>query len=265
MRLVGLAAALAAGCGGEGRCERGLEDCHEVELGRYLALEPEGEPTGALVFFHGYGGSASDYASYDWIVEGAASRDLLLVLPDGEDHSWSFVGSPQPGRDEQAFVAEVRADVLDRWPEVAPSLLVGGFSIGGSMAWDVACYQGQDWTAFLPISGGFWEPLPADCPGGPVNLRHTHGYADETVPMDGRPIGDAQQGDILAGFEVWKAEDGCAAEADAVEPVGVESCEVWRTCAAGAELRLCMHDGGHKVPDGWMDGAMAWVEALAAR
>lgn len=259
--MIALALLGSMGCESQTRCSRELDGCHEVDLGRYLAVEPELPITGALFFFHGYGGSASSYADADWIVEGSRERGLLLVLPDGQDHSWSFVGSPEQGRDEQAFLAEVRADVLARWPEAAARMWVGGFSIGGSLTWDMACYAGDSYDVFLPISGAFWDPLPESCPAGPVNLRHSHGLADETVPMEGRPIGDARQGDVYAGWEVWKASNGCADEPDGEAVVGLETCQIWSTCSSGQNLSLCLHDGGHRVPEDWFTHAMDWADA----
>ena len=79
----------------------------------------------------------------------------------------------------------VRADMLQRWPVDTKRLLVSGFSIGGTMAWDLACYRGGDYTAFAPVSGAFWDPLPERCTT-PVNLLHTHGTADDVVPMGGQ-------------------------------------------------------------------------------
>ena len=35
--------------------------------------------------------------------------------------------------------------------------------------------RGQAFAAYAPIAGAFWLPMPANCPGGPVNLSHIHG------------------------------------------------------------------------------------------
>ena len=57
-------------------------------------------------------------------------------------------------------------------------------SLRGSMAWDIACYRGEAFSA-VPASGGFWSPYEAYA--SPVSLRHTHGTADTVVPWPAAP------------------------------------------------------------------------------
>lgn len=255
-------------CNGEDelRCQEGSTRCHEVESGRYLALEPEGwdgvSELPSLVYFHGHGGSAGGTAaSADWLVDGVSAWGGLLILPDGYHNSWSHMGSPEQYRDEEVFVDQVMADAAARWP-LSDTRYVSGFSSGGSMAWDVACLRGDDFTAFLPMSGSFWEPLPTECPTGPVSLRHTHGTADTIMPLEGRAIGDAHQGDVFEGMALWRSFDGCAEEPDATVVEGLVTCQLWTTCSSGAQLALCLHDGKHAPPDGWIDHALPWADAL---
>jgi len=173
-----------------------------VKGGHYLALPPpqwDGHsPLPATVFFHGWQSSAEAFARDQKFVAQFHARGQLLILPDGLEKTWSHVGSPTQARDELVFMDAVRADMLARWPVDTKRLLVAGFSQGGSMAWDIACYRGADYAAFAPVSGAFWDPLPERC-AAPVDLLHTHGMADDVVPMGGRPIGDRwHQGNVLA-------------------------------------------------------------------
>lgn len=250
------------GCSAQ-TCSTGEEDCYDVGTGRYYAFSPDADPGKEgyklLVYFHGYGSSASKTSKKQWLRNEANRRGYLLVLPDGLDNTWAHVGSPSEARDETAFIDQVVADAETRW-SVSTQRVVGGFSQGGSMVWDVACYRGDAFSAFIPASGGFWEPLPDEC-ASPVSLRHTHGTADTVVPMAGRPIGSSRQGDIESGFERWRAANGCDVEPDAVITEGSESCEVWTSCSAGRELKLCTHPGKHKKPDGFLPRALEWAEA----
>ena len=256
-----LAGLHASGCSPQ-TCSTGEENCYDVDLGRYFAFPPSAGPTAdgykLLVYFHGYGSSASKTANKRWLRSGASDRGYLLILPDGVDNTWAHKGSPSRVRDEPAFVDDVMEDVLSRWP-ISDTRVVGGFSQGGSMAWDVACYRGDAFSAFIPASGGFWEPLPDAC-AFPVSLRHTHGTEDTVVPMAGRPIGSSHQGDIETGFGRWRATNGCGVEPDAVIIEGGESCLVWSECSAGNELKLCTHPGKHKRPDGFLPRALEWAE-----
>lgn len=253
----------------------GLEPCR-VEGGEYLALPPPGWDGAArlpaTMFFHGYGSSAGIVARDPSFAAAFAREGVLLVLPDGLERSWAHTGSPSQARDEVAFVDAVRRDLLARFPVDPARLLVTGFSQGGSMAWEVACRHGSAFAAaYAPIAGAFWEPLPqAECPGGPIDLRHVHGTTDGTVPLAGRAIrGRFRQGDVFRGMAVLRATNGCAA-ADPGRPAAEEAgdglrCEVWDRCGAeGRELRLCLHGGGHVLPEGWVGAIHAWARALPA-
>jgi polyhydroxybutyrate depolymerase len=258
-----LISGLLSGCVSDTRCPADLSGCHEVEGGRYLVLEPAGwdgqSDLPMLLYFHPYNGSDDSARSRGWLKDELDARGILGVFPNGIRGTWAHVGSPSSARDELAFLDAVLADVEARWP--VAGRLASGFSQGGSMAWDAACYRGDRFDAFLPIAGSFWEPLPETCPAGPVNLRHTHGLSDGTVPMEGRPIGQMQQGDVLEGMAIWRAVDGCAEEPDRTETVGVSTCQIWSSCGSAHELSLCLHDGAHEIPTGWVSESLDWANA----
>ena len=248
----------ASACGG-------LEPCR-VEGGQYYALPPAGwygtVPLPATIFFHGWRSHALAHARNAAFVQSFHDEGVLLVLPDGREMSWAHVGSPDQSRDELAFMDRVRVDLMERFAVDGRWLLVTGFSQGGSMVWDLACYRGADYTAFAPVSGAFWEPLPGAC-ATPVHLRHEHGTTDGVVPMTGRAIRETfRQGDVQAGMAVWRAADRCDAAPDRVEVEGASRCEVWSTCRSGKELRLCLHTGGHTMPEGTVHRIHAWARGL---
>ena len=108
----------------------------------------------------------------------------------------------------------------------------------------------------------FWEPIPESC-AGPVDLWHEHGTADEVFPMEGRPIGSAHQGSVEESLAVFRDAAGCAVDPDRTEEVDGLTCEVWSSCDAGVEQRLCLHDGGHMTVSGWVERSHAWDHADA--
>lgn len=264
---VALVASLGLACQTveETACSAGLSGCHEVEGGRYLIREPAGwdreSALPMLVYFHPYGGSDTVIRGKDWIGEGLDDQGMLGVFPNGIDNTWAHEGSPSKARDEIAFLDAVLADVASRY-DLAYAV-AAGFSQGGSMAWDAACYRGDRFEAVFPIAGAFWEPLPETCPAGPVNLRHTHGLSDGMVPMEGRPIGNSNQGDVLSGMAVWRSVNGCSEAPDRTEDVGVSTCQIWSSCASQKELILCLHGGGHEVPTGWFAESLGWAVSQA--
>ncbi len=262
--LLPTAAAKAETCGAIG------VPCN-VALGSYQAIAPEGwdgaTPLGVLLFFHGYASSGESPLKNPALMQQAADRGLLLVAPNGipsrrgSRNTWAHVGSPSDSRDELAFVDQVMADLGRHWPLDRSRFFVSGFSQGGSMAWDVACYRGEDFTGFAPIAGAFWTPLPEDCPSGPVALRHVHGTDDGVVPMEGRSIGSQwRQGDVKLGMAIRRDANACAAAPDETVTQGRLTCEIWSSCEGGQPLALCLHDGGHSIRAEWVGQGIDWIE-----
>ncbi|HRY24666.1 MAG: polyhydroxybutyrate depolymerase [Geminicoccaceae bacterium] len=243
-----------------------------VPGGTYHLAAPAGwdgtTPLPAVLFFHGYGSSGAAVVGNSALRDSVTGRGYLLIAPDGREpepgrrRSWAHQGSPDSGRDENAFIGEVMADVAARVPLRRDGVLVSGFSQGGSMAWHVACSMGGDFAAFAPVSGAFWRPHPEGCTGEPVRLLHLHGLADTVVPLEGRPIGERwHQGDVFEALAQLRAEAGCGSQPDRISIEDGRRCRAWTSCAPGGELELCLHDGGHELPADWLGRALDWFEA----
>ena len=248
----------------------------EVADGTYFVRPPANwdghSPLPAVVFLHGYSGSAEGVMADEGFGRTLSDAGILLVAPQGleragQQRSWSFPGKALPGRDDIAFIGSVVDDVARRYPLDRTRLVASGFSVGGSMVWYLACHGGP-FAAYAPVAGAFWKPEPTDCPGGPQSLRHVHGEADRTVPMTGRsirtPTGTITQGDVLNGMATWRRIDGCSDKPDAVSRTDSMACSTWsgRTCRSGRELVLCLHTGEHVVDAAWIVDAIRWAGGL---
>ena len=241
----------------------GPDDLCAVEDGQYLALLPDDwdgtEKLPTFIHFHGYGGTAVALYEKGSFTDPMGEVRALAIYPDGRNNTWAHTGSPSSARDELAFFDAVLADVLDKFPVDRERLIISGFSQGGSMAWDIACFRGAATGAvFAPVSGSFWEPLPASCPGGPVRLRHEHGLNDKVIPLEGRPIGSFQQGDSREAVAMAVRTNGCAGDPRTVEEDG-RTCQIWDQCANGTEVQLCLHPGDHRVTTGWHRRTLDWA------
>lgn len=250
----------------------GLDEPCVVPLGSYRVAAPrwhEGDaPRPAVIHFHGFGQSGANVIRDADLVEPIVARGYVLLAPDGlvppgrDGGSWSFGARPAL-RDELAFVREMLVDAVPRFHLDRARVLVSGFSIGGSLTWYLACRAPGEFAAFAPVAGGFWQPLPASCTG-PVKLFHTHGWRDQTVPLEGRPLRRGlEQGDIFAGLEVWRRANGCnGLKADRFATDAGWWRRAWDQCAPGTALELALHPGGHEVPPGWADVALDWFETV---
>jgi polyhydroxybutyrate depolymerase len=220
-----------------------------------------------IVFFHGAFSDAKDTMARVDLRKAADDVGALLVAADGLNKNWSFPGKQSNARDDFAYVAHVLDDVERRFPVDKTALLASGFSVGGSMTWYVACFLAARFTAFAPVAGAYWEPLPQTCPSGPVSLRHVHGLADPTVPMKGRSLrgGQFKQGDVLESFRRLRARAGCGETPDKVETRGDMTCQMFsaKTCSSGREVVLCLHPGEHEVAGEWVADGFRWMKALA--
>ncbi len=241
----------------------------EVRGGFYHAYVPagwDGRPNlAAMVYFHGWREEAKSVLADAAMREFADRRDVILILPQGAGLTWSFPGSPGQHRDEFAFVEAVIADALMRLPVDPARVVAAGFSQGGSMVWNLACHAPARFMAFLPVAGGFWQPLPEACTPGPRRMFHIHGREDVTVPMAGRALrgGAFRQGDIRAGWEILSRASACGVEAAQLTRRARFACEHRRGCAAPAALELCLYAGGHMMEVEFLDLGLDWVEAEA--
>ena len=276
MKAAGLALAalaLPALAGAQDVCTRDAAPC-EVAAGQYRVALPHGAagPMPAVVFLHGYGGSGRGTLGMTGTIDALTVRGYAVIAPDGlpfeaggDAGSWSFLPETvRPRRrDEAAFLAEVVADAADRHGVDAGRVILAGFSAGAFMVNYLACERPDAFFAYAPVSGGFWHPMPDRC-AGPVRLLHAHGFADGTVPLEGRPLRDGAfvQGDVFAGLAVWRDANGCAwDDPDAYGAADGFLRRRW-DCAPGAALEFALFDGGHGIPPGWARMMLDWAEAL---
>jgi polyhydroxybutyrate depolymerase len=241
-------------CGAEAGCT--------VASGFYRVHVPKSwdgkTPLPALIHFHGYRESAGEMMARSDLTDFAERRGVLLVFPHGEGNTWSYPGSPANYRDEFVFVDQVMADLGARFPLDRTRLLVSGFSQGAAMAWNLACYRGDRFSAFLAIAGTLWRPQPVHCPGAAPALIHIHGVADRMVPLEGRPIrgGAFHQGDAFRAMAMMRAAHACPASASQAVRSGALACEQLSGCASGKLLAFCFHPGGHDFDPVWLH--FAW-------
>lgn len=252
----------AAGCAGaEAPCQTAMGDYH-------IALPDGVERPPVLLFLHGAGGTGKGALR----MRTALRRGYAIIGPNGLKRpnarfgsGWSFHPDRAQQRDEAAFLREVISDAASTHGIDPDQVLLGGFSIGGSMTSYIACDAPDLAKAYAPVAGSFWRPHPdmAACKA-PVKLLHTHGWKDKTVPLEGRPLGGGaiEQGDVFYAMQIWRETNGCAGmRADTFDTSGDFWTRTWDSCDAGA-LEFAMHQGGHGIPKGWSTLALDWFEAL---
>lgn len=254
-------------------CGRDGAPC-EVESGFYFIETPEtgdyGSPP-ALIFLHGWGGTGAGVMRTRSVVDAALARGYAVIAPQGMPRRQGDKGGAwnsravSSGRDDVAYLKAVAEDAAARRGVERGAILLGGMSGGGMMTWRVACDEPEAFSAYAPIAGLLWRPLPEAC-AGPLRMLHTHGWSDPVVPIEGRSVagGRITQGDLFAGFDLMRAALGCPNDdPDGYAATGAYQLRRWTDCAPGAELEMALHPGGHVIPEGWAALALDWFERAA--
>lgn len=224
-------------------------DCRVGERSYRVHLSPGFGQTGnrgAIIFVHGYRGTANGVMENKALTKLADELGIALIAVQAANGEWNLPGVPHQdaleGVDEAAYFDDVLNDARARFGLSPEKVMVSGFSSGGMMVWHLACYRGNAFAGFVPMSGTFWEPIPSSCPAGAVNLIHYHGTEDPTVPLAGRQIKDAHQGDVFKAVAMMARLGGYNPVAG--EKVGDMTCERQEN-AAGKRLELCLFPAKH--------------------
>ncbi|MEE9376147.1 MAG: alpha/beta fold hydrolase [Rhizobiaceae bacterium] len=246
----------------------------KTPLGEYALRMPDtasAKPIPALLYFHGAGGSGPRSLRNKTMVNAFLKRGYAVIAPSAliRPNSrfgaiWSFLPNRPVQRDEMAFTREILADAAKKHNIDRNNILMGGFSIGGSLTWYLACQDPKIARAFAPVAGAFWRPHPdaIEC-NGPVKMLHTHGWRDNTVPLEGRILGGGAllQGDVFQGLQIMREVNGCEnMKADSYKTNNQFWRRIWTNCRKGSALEFALHTGGHSVPKSWADMAINWFE-----
>jgi polyhydroxybutyrate depolymerase len=242
--LAAIATPAAEACGRDTDCVIGDRS--------YRIAFPEGHdgttPIGAIVFTHGFRGTARGVMRNKALTALASELGVAFIAAQADGPEWIIPGIPssdlRQGVDELAYFDTLIEDVTTRSAIDRTRLVVSGFSSGAMMVWHLACYRGAAFAGFVPMSGTFWEPVPKHCPTGPVNLIHYHGTEDPVVPLTGRPIGDAHQGNVSEAIEML-ARTGGYRPVEARQTPELQCSK--QVEGDGKLLELCLFPGKHQL------------------
>ena len=237
----------AAACGPGSDCRIG--DRHY----RIAMPEDAREPVGAIIYAHGYRGSAAGAMRNNSLRGMAAREGLALIAIKSLAEDWVIPHAPRhagtDGAEEFAYVGAVLDDAARRF-DIDPRRVMGaGFSSGAMLMWNLACAMPERFAGFVAVAGTFWQGPPGTCATPVASLVHVHGRSDPTVPLEGRAIRETWQGEVDEALAMYRRVGGFG-PAQAPAPDGL-TCESWRN-AAGETLDFCTHSGGHSLRTGYL-------------
>ncbi len=235
-----LSAPVAHACGADSDCAVG-ERSYRISL-------PEGvdAPVGAVIWAHGYRGSAAGVMRNGSLRRMVHAQGLALIAAQGVGGTWDLPNGPRTadstGAAEFAYFKAVIDDAAVRFGIDRARLVASGFSAGGMMVWNLACARPDTFAGFVPISGTYWLRPPESCAGEVASIVHIHGDADKTVPLDGRPIGATHQGKVSEALAMY-ADHGAFGVGQSRKVGGLRCLE--QRNGTGAVLEFCLFSGGH--------------------
>lgn len=235
-----LAAPMAMACGVDSDCVVGDRT--------YRISMPEGvkDPVGAVVWAHGYRGTAAGAMRNKSLREMVHDRGLALIAAQGVQGSWDLPKGPgsfnSTGGFEFSYFDAVIKDASKRFGIDTSRLVASGFSAGGMMVWNLACAEPEMFAGFVPMSGTYWLEPPETCAAPAASIVHIHGDADTTVPLDGRAIRETRQGKVSEALRTYAA----FGQFGPVKPVKAPAMRCERqTNAQDDILEFCLFEGGH--------------------
>ena len=224
-------------------------DCKVGDRHYRIAL-PQGHDgtgsIGALVWSHGYRGSANGVMRNRALRRMVSNAGLALIAANGVNGTWDLPYGPRTfdstGAAEFAYFDAVIADATANHNIDPGRIIASGFSAGGMMVWNLACSHPEKFAGFIPMSGTFWMRPPPRCAVPVSSVVHIHGNADKTVPLTGRTILETKQGRVDEALKMYKefGQFGAAIETD----VGSLTCRQ-RDNTKGEILDFCLFSGGH--------------------
>jgi len=249
-----LAGAPALACGPDTDCPLG-DRSYRIHL---PAGHDGSTPIGALIFAHGYKGSAAGTMG-NRSLRGMADRlGIALVAPNAKGDDWLLPNAPSGKISSPdtalAYFDALRDDIVANHAIDPDRMIMTGFSAGGMVTWTLACHRPADYAGFIPVAGTFWAPSPDTCMTPPANIVHIHGTSDRIVPLAGRPIGDTHQGDVDTVLAMYRKAGGHTATGAPALHDDL-ACQEW-TAPNYSRLLKCLHPGAHRFRTGWL--AAAW-------
>lgn len=122
-----------------------------------------------------------------------------------------------------------------------------GTSMGGGMAYYLACHAADVFAAIAPAAFDMVEENAQDCqPPRAVTVISFRGSADTLVPYAGGPSSFVPGMPVMflgaqATFDKWADIDRCTGGA---APEDANGCASYSNCQAGVEVTLCTKAGG---------------------
>jgi polyhydroxybutyrate depolymerase len=219
-------------------------------------------PAPLVIDFHAISGSGSRERSASPYPAQTDPQGVVMAFPTGmtgpSGTAWNVGPCCVPNVDDVAFARALVAQVQATACIDPRRVYAVGVSMGGGMAYHVACHAADVFAAVAPAAFDLLQENVTDCqPPRPITVISFRGTADTLVPyaggfssvVPGMPVTflGAQ-----ATFQKWADIDGCTGSPS---PEDSNGCSTYAACRSGVEVVLCSKQGGGQEAG---NAAVAW-------
>ena len=210
------------------------------------------QPQPLVIIYHGYSQSASRIEQYSGMDAEADKANFIAVFPQGVDtpSSWNAglgAAGPTGSADDVQFTRDMLTYLEHNYCIDTHHIYVTGYSLGGGIAYRVACNLSTQIVALATVSGAYYH-APGGCnPTRPLPILEFHGQADRYAPYNGNlSMGMAA---VQTYLNVWLNHDQCNATSQTFFQQGDVTGIEWTNCAANTVvMHYRISDGGHTWP-----------------
>lgn len=227
-----------------------------VERHHFVYVPPNAGPDTPLVIaLHGMGGNAANLRYGIGLTEAAERFGFAVVypqglrLPQGSRH-WN-AGVHMMAVNDLGYLSALARDLIARHNLSRQRTVVFGISMGGYMAYHMACRSDLPISAVISVAGSITSADWRSCTANETSLLHIHGKRDPRVRYTGgRHWLDALSGSppIETLVTQWAQWAGAAPVRPLLRDAHVDE---WRflNAANGVEVQLlALPDFGHDWP-----------------
>ena len=193
----------------------------------------------------------------------ADKAGFILVFPQGVDTPFSWnagIGAEGPtgDADDVQFTRDMLSFLEKNYCVDTHRIYVTGWSLGGGMAYRVACTLSNQIAAIATVAGAYYQ-APGGChPSRPMPVLEIHGQADRFAPYGGNP--GPKMASVQAYLNVWLTNNRC----DGTNSIFFQQGDVtgiqWTHCADDTVVvHYRISDGGHTWPGGRPDPNLGYT------
>ena len=218
-----------------------------------------GKPSPVVIALHGFDNEhffeVTDLQNMTGFGDISDKNGFILVYPSGDSGFWNVGGgccgsSADKDVNEADFMRQIIKDIGAVATVDPKRIYATGFSMGGMLAFRLACEMSDTFAAVAPVAGSL---LYGPCqPAQPVSIMQVHGKADTSVPytggLGGFMTGTFKFPPVDSTIAAWAQLDSCSSSAT-TDQQGVAVHTAFPGCKAGSSVELYTIDVlGHNWP-----------------